>query len=69
MLGAAVPACALAAERDPVLEAVQAHCIQEGMVRGFSGESLKEFVARCTETRRHAPPPDLRPFAAEPAAC
>lgn len=68
-IAAAAPRLALAAERDPVLEAAQAQCIQEGMLRGFSGEALKNFVSACAETKRNAPPRDLKPFAAEPGAC
>lgn len=58
-----------AAERDPVLEVMQAQCIQEGMVRGNTGESLKSFVNRCVEVKRHAPPPEFKHFSADPAAC
>jgi hypothetical protein len=65
----AAAAPAVAAERDPVLEAAQAQCIQEGMLRGFSGEALKTYVSACAETKRNAPPRDLKPFAAEPGAC
>ena len=60
---------AVAAERNPVLEAVQAQCIQEGMLRGFVGEALKGYVNACAEVKRNAPPPDLKQFSAEPAAC
>jgi hypothetical protein len=63
-------ALAVAAERNPVLELVQAQCIQEGMLRGFVGERLKGYVNACVEVKRNAPPPpDLRQFTAEPAAC
>ena len=60
---------AVAAERNPALEAVQAQCIQEGMLRGYSGEALKQYVNACTEVKRHAPPPDLKQFSADPGAC
>ena len=60
---------AIAAERNPALEAVQAQCIQEGMLRGYSGEALKGYVNACTEVKRHAPPPDLNQFSADPGAC
>ena len=63
------PRAVVAAERDPMLEAAQAQCIQEGMLRGFSGEALKKFVSTCAEARRNAPPRDLTPFSAEPGAC
>ena len=59
---------AVADERDPALEAAQAHCIQEGMLRGFSGEALQKFVVTCAVTKR-VTPRDLQPFAADPAAC
>ncbi len=59
----------VAAERDPILEFVQAQCIQEAMVRGHSGEALKGYVNSCVEVKRHAPPPDLKQFFAVPAAC
>ena len=59
---------AVAAERDPALEAAQAHCIQEGMLRGFSGEALQKFVISCAATKR-VTPRDLQPFAADPGAC
>jgi len=67
--GLAVAALAAAAERDPVVEALQARCIQEGMLRGFAGEALKGYVNSCVELKRNAPPPDLKQFSAEPAAC
>jgi hypothetical protein len=63
-----LPAAA-AAERDPALEAAQAQCIQEGMLRGFSGETLRNFVSICAQARRNAPPRDLKPFDGEPGAC
>ena len=59
----------VAAERNPALEFVQAQCIQEGMLRGFAGEALKGYVNACVEVKRHAPPPDLRQYSADPAAC
>ena len=60
---------AVAAERNPVLEAVQAQCIQEGMLRGFVGAALKGYVNACAEVKRNAHPPDPKQFSAEPAAC
>ncbi len=59
----------VAAERNPVLEVVQAQCIQEGMLRGFVGEALTGYVNACAELKRNAPPPDLKQFSADPAAC
>ena len=53
---------ALAADRDPVLEAAQAHCIQEGMLRGFAGDALQKFVITCAATKR-VTPRDVQPFA------
>jgi hypothetical protein len=66
MAGAALAA---AAERNSALEAVQAQCIQEGMLRGFAGEALKGYVNSCVEVKHNAPAPDLKQFSAEPAAC
>ena len=60
---------AVAAERNPALEFVQAQCIQEGMLRGFAGEALKGYVNACVEIKRNAPPPDLRQYSPDPAAC
>jgi hypothetical protein len=67
--GMVMAAWAAAAERDPVLDVLQARCIQEGMLRGVNGEALKNFVAMCVETRRKAPNRDLQPFSADPGAC
>ena len=67
--GIALAALAVAAERNPAVEFVQAQCIQEGMLRGNSGEALKRYVDTCVELRRNAPPPDLRPFSEDNAAC
>ena len=70
LAGGMVPALlAVAAERNPVLEAMQSLCIQEAMVRGHSGEAMKGYVNACVEVKRKAPPPDLKQFVAEPAAC
>ena len=59
----------VAAERNPVLEVEQAQCIQEGMLRGFVGEALTGYVNACAELKRNPPPPDLKQFSADPAAC
>lgn len=67
--GMVVATLAVAAERSPALELVQAQCIQEGMLRGYAGEGLKGYVNTCVEVKRNAPSPDLRRFSAEPAAC
>ena len=67
--GIAVASLTVAAERDSVLEILQAQCIQEGMLRGFAGESLKGFVNTCVELKRNAPPSELKRFSVEPAVC
>jgi hypothetical protein len=60
---------AASAERNPLLEVMQAQCIQEAMLRGFVGEALKGYVNTCVELKRKAPPPDPGLFSADPAVC
>jgi hypothetical protein len=67
--GMVLTAFAVAAEHDPILEMARAQCIQEGMLQGFAGEALKNYVNACAATKRNVPRPDLKPFSADPAAC
>ena len=69
LLAGAFAAPAGSVERNPVLETMQAQCIQEAMVRGFVGEAMKGFVNTCVELKRKAPAPDPKLFSADPAVC
>ncbi|MDB5808720.1 MAG: hypothetical protein JWN94_842 [Betaproteobacteria bacterium] len=71
IMGAATATSPLAAEpeRSPVIEFLQAQCIQEAMLRGFVGESMKGFVHACVELKRQLPAPDPRLYSADSGAC
>ena len=70
ILGATV--CAgdgAAAESRPTLDAVQAICIQEAMLRGAIGERLKGYVDSCVKTKSPAPLQDVKPESTDTPAC
>jgi hypothetical protein len=69
IMGAAASPLAAEPERSPVIEFLQAQCIQEAMLRGFVGESMKGFVHACVELKRQLPAPDPRLYSADPGAC
>ncbi len=60
---------AAAADARPVMEALQAQCIQEAMLRGAVGERLKGYVDSCVKAKARTPLQDLQPFSTDTPAC
>ena len=58
-----------AAESPAGLEAMQASCIQEAMVRGIVGERLKGYVDSCVKAKGAPPLPDVKPQSTDTPAC
>ena len=70
MLGAvAYSPAAVTAEAEPTPETLQALCIQEAMLRGLSGDALKEYFDSCVKAKAAIPMPDQRPSSSETPAC
>jgi hypothetical protein len=60
---------AAVAETAPTPEILQARCIQEAMLRGLSGDALKEYFDSCMKARGAIPMPDQQPSPSETPAC
>jgi len=69
LVAACVAPDAAMADAEPTPGKLQARCIQEAMLRGLSGDALKQYFDSCVKAGAAIPAPDQPPSSSETPAC